>query len=35
MEDLHLAEKRLKDQRAGRTKATPLEKVMERYGMED
>ena len=35
MEDLHLAEKGLKDLRAGRTKAIPLEKVMERYGMVD
>ncbi len=34
MEDVYLAEKRLEDIRAGRTKTVPLEKVMKRHGME-
>jgi len=35
LEDLHLAEQRLIDLRAGRSRVVPLEDVMERYGMED
>jgi len=34
LEDLYLAEQRLIDIRAGRTKTVPLEDVMKRYGME-
>lgn len=34
LEDLYLAEQRLIDLRAGKTKAVPLEEVMKRYGME-
>lgn len=34
LEDLYLAEKRLADFRAGKTKAVPLEEVMKRYGLE-
>ena len=34
LEDVYLAEKRLEDIRAGRTKSVPLEKVMKRHGME-
>jgi RHH-type rel operon transcriptional repressor/antitoxin RelB len=34
IEDVYLAEKRLEDIRAGRTKTTPLEKIMKRHGME-
>lgn len=34
LEDLYLAEARMIDIRAGRTKTVPLEEVMERYGME-
>ena len=34
LEDLYLAEQRLIDQRAGKTEAVPLEKVMKRYGLE-
>ena len=34
LEDLYLAEKRMIDIRAGRTKTVPLEEVMKRYGME-
>jgi RHH-type rel operon transcriptional repressor/antitoxin RelB len=34
LEDIYIAEKRLEDIRAGRTKAIPLEKIMKRYGME-
>jgi RHH-type rel operon transcriptional repressor/antitoxin RelB len=34
LEDIYLAEKRLENIRAGRTKTVPLEKVMKRYGME-
>ena len=33
-EDLYLAEQRMIDIRAGRTKTVPLEEVMKRYGME-
>jgi RHH-type rel operon transcriptional repressor/antitoxin RelB len=35
MEDLYLAEQRLIDIRAGKTKTVPLEEVMKRHGMED
>ena len=35
LEDLYIAEQRLLDYRAGKTKAVPLEKVMKRYGLED
>jgi RHH-type rel operon transcriptional repressor/antitoxin RelB len=35
LEDLFLAEQRLMDIRAGKTKTVPLEDVMKRYGMED
>ncbi len=34
LEDVYLAEKRLEDIRAGRTKTVPLEKIMKRHGME-
>ncbi len=34
LEDTYLAEKRLEDLRAGRTKAIPLEDVMKDYGLE-
>ena len=34
LEDLYLAEARMIDIRAGRTKTVPLEEVMKRYGME-
>lgn len=33
LEDVYLAEKRLEDVRAGRTKTIPLEDIMKRYGM--
>ena len=35
LEDLHLAQRRLADVRAGKEGAAPLEDVMKRYGMED
>jgi RHH-type rel operon transcriptional repressor/antitoxin RelB len=35
LEDLYLAEQRLIDIRAGRSKTIPLEEVMKRYGLED
>ena len=35
LEDLYIAEQRLVDHRAGKTKAVPLEEVMKRYGLED
>ncbi|MHB1656224.1 MAG: type II toxin-antitoxin system RelB family antitoxin [Burkholderiales bacterium] len=35
LEDLYLAEQRLIDIRAGKTKTVPLEEVMKRYGLED
>jgi RHH-type rel operon transcriptional repressor/antitoxin RelB len=35
MEDLYLAEQRMIDIRAGRSKTTPIEEVMKRHGMED
>lgn len=34
LEDIYLAEKRLEDIRAGRSKTTPLSDVMKRHGME-
>ena len=34
LEDLYLAEQRLMDFRAGKTEATSLEAVMQRYGLE-
>lgn len=34
LEDLYLAEQRLIDSRAGKTKPVPLEEVMKRYGLE-
>ena len=34
LEDIYLAERRLEDIRAGRTKAIPLEEVMKSYGLE-
>jgi RHH-type rel operon transcriptional repressor/antitoxin RelB len=34
LEDTYLAEKRLEDIRAGRSKTIPLGKVMKRHGME-
>lgn len=34
LEDVFLAEKRLEDIRAGRSKTIPLKKIMKRYGME-
>lgn len=35
LEDLYLAEQRLKDIRAGKSKTIPLEDVMKLYGLED
>ncbi|HSO83546.1 PIN domain-containing protein [Thiocapsa sp.] len=35
LDDLALAEQRLEEVRAGRSKPTPLEDVMKRYGLED
>jgi RHH-type transcriptional regulator, rel operon repressor / antitoxin RelB len=35
LEDLYIAEKRLIEIRAGRSKTVPLEEVMKRYGLED
>ena len=35
LEDIYLAEQRLEDLRAGRTKAMPLEEVMKQYGLAD
>jgi RHH-type rel operon transcriptional repressor/antitoxin RelB len=35
LEDIYLAEKRLEDVKAGRSKTVPLEDVMARYGMEN
>lgn len=34
IEDIYLAEARLENIRAGRSKTVPLEKVMKRYGMD-
>ena len=34
LEDLYLAEQRLIDLRAGKTRAVPIEEVMKRYGLE-
>lgn len=34
LEDIFIAEQRLEDVRAGRSKTIPLEEVMKRYGME-
>ena len=33
LEDLYLAEQRLDDVRTGKSRTTPLEQVMKRYGM--
>ena len=35
LEDIYLAEKRLQDIRAGRTKTVPIQDVMRRYGLAD
>lgn len=35
LEDIYLAEKRLEDIRAGRTRTIALEEVMKRHGVED
>ena len=35
MEDLYLAEQRIADINAGRSKTIPLEEVMKQYGLED
>jgi len=35
LEDLYLAEKRIEDIRAGRSKPVPLKDVMKRYDLED
>jgi RHH-type rel operon transcriptional repressor/antitoxin RelB len=35
LEDLYLAEQRLIDLQAGKTKAIPLDDVMKAYGLED
>ncbi len=35
LEDLYIAEQRLIDIRAGKTKTVPLEDVMKRYGLEN
>jgi RHH-type transcriptional regulator, rel operon repressor / antitoxin RelB len=34
LEDIYIAEKRLADIRAGRTRTIPLEEVMRRYGID-
>lgn len=34
LEDIYLAEKRVEEVRAGRTKTIPLEKLMEHYALE-
>jgi RHH-type transcriptional regulator, rel operon repressor / antitoxin RelB len=34
LEDIHLAEQRIAELRAGRSKTVPLEDVMKRYSME-
>ena len=34
LEDIYLAEKRLADHRAGKTKAIPIEEIAKRYGLE-
>ena len=34
LEDLYVAEQRLIDHRAGKTRSVPLEVVMQRYGLE-
>lgn len=34
IEDIYLAEKRLEDIRAGRSKTIPLEEIMKEYGMD-
>lgn len=34
IEDIYLAEKRLEDIRAGKSKTVPLEEILKRYGME-
>lgn len=34
IEDIYLAEKRLEDIRAGKSKTVPLDEVLKRYGME-
>ncbi len=34
IEDIYLAEKRLEDLRAGKSKTVPLEEILKRYGME-
>jgi RHH-type rel operon transcriptional repressor/antitoxin RelB len=35
LEDTYLAESRLEDIRAGRSKTVPLERVVKKYGLED
>ena len=35
LEDLHIAEQRLLDHRAGESAAMPLHEMMKRYGMDD
>lgn len=35
LEDIYLAEQRLADIRAGRSKTIPIEEIMKDYGMED
>jgi RHH-type rel operon transcriptional repressor/antitoxin RelB len=35
LEDIYLAEQRIADLRAGRTKTIPLEEIMKKYGMAD
>jgi RHH-type transcriptional regulator, rel operon repressor / antitoxin RelB len=35
MENLYIAEQRMADIKAGRSKTIPLEELMKRYGMED
>ena len=35
LEDLYLAEQRLIDLRAGKSRTVPLDEVMKRYGMDD
>lgn len=35
LEDMHIAEERLSESRAGRSESIPLEQLLSRYGMED
>jgi RHH-type transcriptional regulator, rel operon repressor / antitoxin RelB len=35
LEDTYIAEKRLEEIKAGKTKTIPIEKIMKRYGLDD